>query len=399
MASVLRLALCAAICVCAASARAAFSDPSQIQTEAYIHLVQGDHSLDIGRLDEALEHYTLARDFYLQIAEEFPDYKPRVVTYRADYCSDQIDLLVLRLGNEPNLALTSPPPPKPARPPVSKEEKAEKKTSPKKDLVEEPAPPPAPQKLAPEPPAPVEPPAPIEPPAPPAPDPEILSQLRDQIAALSAERDDLSARLDELVAQNLDLAAQLNEARARADRAEDALQHLPPPPPPAPTPSIPDAPSLAPDASDWPQILADLHTLLLSGEPAAALGGLDALPSPPDEFSLPVALLRSSALVRLGQGSSAVDTLAPFADVYGEDPDFHVAFGNALLSAGRLSEARDSLLRATKLSKDLPPEAYANLALLYAASSPKNLRSARKYYQNALDLGLPPVPSLAALLD
>ena len=99
MASVLRIGLCIAVCACAIAARAAFTDPSQIQTEAYIHLVQGDQSLDSGRLDEALEHYTLSRDFYLQIADEFPDYQPRIVAYRADYCSDQIDLLLLRLGN------------------------------------------------------------------------------------------------------------------------------------------------------------------------------------------------------------------------------------------------------------------------------------------------------------
>ena len=38
----------------AAPASAALTDPAQIQTEAYVNLVQADQSLDAGRLDEAL---------------------------------------------------------------------------------------------------------------------------------------------------------------------------------------------------------------------------------------------------------------------------------------------------------------------------------------------------------
>ena len=49
----------------AAPVSAALTDPAQIQTEAYVNLVQADQSLDAGRLDEALTQYKAARDYYL----------------------------------------------------------------------------------------------------------------------------------------------------------------------------------------------------------------------------------------------------------------------------------------------------------------------------------------------
>ncbi|NCD23015.1 MAG: hypothetical protein EOL90_08765 [Spartobacteria bacterium] len=74
----------------AASAPAALTDPAQIQTEAYVNLVQADQSLDAGRLDEALTQYNAARDYYLQLAQDFPGWEPKIIQYRKTYCDNQI---------------------------------------------------------------------------------------------------------------------------------------------------------------------------------------------------------------------------------------------------------------------------------------------------------------------
>ena len=74
----------------AGPAQAELSDPGQIQTEAYIQLVQADQSLDAGRLDEALRQYQAARDYYVRLAREFPGWEPRVIQYRKTYCDNQI---------------------------------------------------------------------------------------------------------------------------------------------------------------------------------------------------------------------------------------------------------------------------------------------------------------------
>ena len=74
----------------AAPAPAALTDPAQIQTEAYVNLVQADQSLDAGRLDEALTQYKAARDYYLQLAKDFPGWEPKIIQYRKTYCDNQI---------------------------------------------------------------------------------------------------------------------------------------------------------------------------------------------------------------------------------------------------------------------------------------------------------------------
>ena len=74
----------------AAPASAALTDPAQIQTEAYVNLVQADQSLDAGRLDEALTQYKAARDYYLQLAKDFPGWEPKIIQYRKTYCDNQI---------------------------------------------------------------------------------------------------------------------------------------------------------------------------------------------------------------------------------------------------------------------------------------------------------------------
>ena len=77
----------AACLVWSAHAAADMSDPAQIQTEAFIQLLQADQALDAGRLEEALGLYTSARDGYVRVATEFPSYDPRVIQYRRSYCA------------------------------------------------------------------------------------------------------------------------------------------------------------------------------------------------------------------------------------------------------------------------------------------------------------------------
>ncbi len=119
---VILLALAAALG--SAAARAELTDPAQIQTEAYINLVQADQSLDAGRLDEALTQYQAARDYYLRLAKDFPGWEPRVIQYRKTYCDNQIadverrqagglpaELPELEPEETPAAAAVPPPPP------------------------------------------------------------------------------------------------------------------------------------------------------------------------------------------------------------------------------------------------------------------------------------------------
>ena len=52
---------------------------------------------------------------------------------------------------------------------------------------------------------------------------------------------------------------------------------------------------------------------------------------------------------------------------------------------------------ALKLDKNLP-ECLYNLAQLYALVDPKDVKQARKYYQQALDLGVTPDAQLDKVL-
>jgi len=93
----------------AGTATAILSDPAQIQTEAYVNLVQADQGLDAGRLDEALAQYQVARDYYQQLARDFPRWEPRIIQYRKTYCDNQVADIQRRLSGgmveeEPELA-------------------------------------------------------------------------------------------------------------------------------------------------------------------------------------------------------------------------------------------------------------------------------------------------------
>ena len=106
----LRQSLAALVLACAGTlaaladepAPAALTDPGQIQTEAYINLQLGEESLDAGRLDDALAQYQTARNYYQQLAKDFPGWEPRVIQYRKTYCDNQIaDIERRQAGGQP----------------------------------------------------------------------------------------------------------------------------------------------------------------------------------------------------------------------------------------------------------------------------------------------------------
>ena len=85
----------------AVGAQPLLTDPVQIMNEAYIYFMQGDQSLDAGRLSEAQGFYEQARDLYARLGSEFPGFEPRIVQYRKTYCDNQILDLARRQGLPP----------------------------------------------------------------------------------------------------------------------------------------------------------------------------------------------------------------------------------------------------------------------------------------------------------
>lgn len=85
-------------CLSATVGQSALTDPAQIQTEAYVNLVQADQGLEAGRLDEALAQYQVSRNYYQQLASDFPSWKPRIVQYRKAYCDSQVTDIERRLN-------------------------------------------------------------------------------------------------------------------------------------------------------------------------------------------------------------------------------------------------------------------------------------------------------------
>ena len=90
--------LSACLLLGSAAAGAMPSDPEQLQTDAYVQVVQGDQSFDAGRLDEALGQYQDAKRLYERLAAGFPDWEPRIVRYRAAYCDNRIAEINQRVG-------------------------------------------------------------------------------------------------------------------------------------------------------------------------------------------------------------------------------------------------------------------------------------------------------------
>lgn len=95
------LALAAARPAGAASARD-YSDPEQLQTDAYVALAQADTALDEDRLADALALYEDALQLYNGLADQFPSFKPAIVRYRTTYCKNQIaDTMAKSQGDTP----------------------------------------------------------------------------------------------------------------------------------------------------------------------------------------------------------------------------------------------------------------------------------------------------------
>ncbi len=498
----------------AVSAPAALTDPAQIQTEAYINLVQADQSLDAGRLDEALSQYQAARDYYLQLAKDFPGWEPRVIQYRKTYCDNQIADVERRKGGGEAEAL-------PELEPLAPETPAS-------------APTPAPEAAEP-----------TEPEAAPVANRSAeLDYLKSRIASLEselAEVDTLQKELDALSGENKklradleaadqklanqengnqsalqglradlarkdeqiqalqketdakkgldqalnDMEAQANDLRAenerlkseiqkldgelddaevradqaalRADQAEakqkeaeasvqiamqdaqqardqksaaeeqldrarqqaDADQAGRGQQEQAKAPKAANAAEKAPDvAKEEPQAAppaspvaatvpprsiprgmsaADfIRKLLQEGENDAALATVqEARKARPTDMNL--VLIEGISLIRLQRYPEAAAMLVDLAKNNPRNAEINATLGAAMMGAGFYEEARETLLMAIKLDKNLP-ECLYNLAQLYALVDPKDVKQARKYYKQALDLGIAPDEALEKAL-
>ena len=494
----------------AGTARAALTDPAQIQTEAYVNLVQADQSLDAGRLDEALSQYQVARDYYQQLAKDFPGWEPRVIQYRKTYCDNQIaDVERRRSGGQPEELAELPEPeaepmPEPAAPAVAAAPAPERDPAAdraveidylknrvasleaevaeidtlqdeldslaaqneqlKKDLAA------ANGKLAER----------------ASGDAAALEGLRadlkakdDQIQSLQKDSEakkqldqalnDMEAQVNELRAQHerLDkeiktLDKELDDAEVRADQAElqakqaeakqkdaekdlakarddradvekelAALQRKPifekaarekqektepkpeakakPEPKPEPESKPEPAEKAVAQAKEKPEIApagvsrvmatvppkpipdgmsaADyVRQLLQEGDNDAALATVqNARKAARNDMNL--TLIEGIALIRLQRYPEAADMLIGLAKNNPRNAEVNATLGAAMMGAGFYEEARETLLIAVKLDKNLP-ECHYNLAQLYAFIDPIDLKLARRYYKQARDLGL-----------
>lgn len=481
----------------AGAARAALTDPAQIQTEAYVNLVQADQSLDAGRLDEALSQYQAARDYYLQLAKDFPGWEPRVIQYRKTYCDNQIaDVERRRSGGQPEElpelpAETVVVPPRPA--PVA---------SPTPAVAVAPAPERMPeadrsveidylksriasleaevaeidmlqgeietvtgendqlrqdldaanQKLADKGSA----------------EQSALQDLQAQLTAkeekiqslqkeieskkqLDQALNDMEGNVNELRAENdrlkkeiKTLDEELDAAEVRTDQAEmqakqaeakqkdaerdlkqsrddladaekelAALKRKPifekparekeekaaakpeakpveqakEEPKAAPVVASPVKASVPPKPVPANMAAADyVRQLLQEGDNDSALATVqEARKASPADMNL--LLIEGIALIRLQRYPEAATLLIDLAKNNPRNAEAHATLGAAMMGAGFYEEARETLLMAVKLDKNLP-ECHYNLAQLYAFVDPIDLKQARRYYKQARDLGL-----------
>ena len=479
----------------AAPASAALTDPAQIQTEAYVNLVQADQSLDAGRLDEALAQYKAARDYYLQLAKDFPGWEPKIIQYRKTYCDNQIlDVERRRAGGavEELPELEAPPAAADAAAIEPEEEEAEPVPSQSVELdylksrvtrLE--------NELA-------------------ALDTDNL-RLREELKSASKAKADLDALRADLAQKNAriqaleqelgakqqldqalndmeasvndlraenerlktemkNLDAELDDAEVRADQAElkaqqaenklkeaektaqkaekeiqkaekeaqkardqqaeaeerladakkkaetekpkaeaeKAKAEAPAKPaekkveaaktePAREAAASPVAATVPPRAVPKGMSAADfVRQLLQEGENDAALATVqEARKARPTDMNL--VLIESIALIRLQQYREAAAMLVDLAKNNPRNAEIHATLGAAMMGAGFYEEARETLLMAVKLDKNLP-ECLYNLAQLYAQVDPRDVKLARKYYKQACDLGLAPDRQLEKIL-
>lgn len=161
---------------------AAYTDPAQIQTEAYIRLAQADQALDDNRLDDARAAYSDALALYSSLASDFPDFSPAVVSYRSAYCRNQLATIAERTGSASPVA-SAEPAPAPEPPPPSA---ADRKTT-RENTVHE----------------------------------REVAFLRDQIASLQSDLAASDEAQESLSRQNADLRAENTRLRAQLDTRAD----------------------------------------------------------------------------------------------------------------------------------------------------------------------------------
>lgn len=524
---ILPLLLACACWLAAGRAQAELSDPAQIQTEAYINLVQADQSLDAGRLDEALSQYQAARDYYLRLAKDFPGWEPRVIQYRKTYCDNQIADVQRRQSGGAAAAELPELAPLP-------EETAAPAAAPENTSAPAAAPAPVAEAPAEEP----------EPAAPVADRAVEIDYLKSRIASLEEELkafdtlqteydklaaenktlqadlaaadqkladeqngsqsalaalqadvakkeeqiqalqqeaeakkqldqalNDLEAKVNDLQDQNQrldkeikDLNSELDDAEVRADQAElkakqaedklqdaaDSLQKAEKETqkardqkadaeeqlasakqkadadkadraaektkadkqdqaaektaaePKAEEVKVVEAASpvaATVPARDIPKGMAAsdfVRQLLQQGENDAALATVqEARQTHPTDMNL--VLIEGITLIRLQRYPEAATLLIDLAKNNPRNAEIHATLGAAMMGAGFYEEARETLLLAVRLDKNLP-ECLYNLAQLYALVDPKDLKQARKYYNQALNLGLAPDKQLEKAL-
>ena len=461
----------------ASGVQAALTDPAQIQTEAYVNLVQADQSLDAGRLDEALSQYNMARDYYLQLAKDFPGWEPRVIQYRKTYCDNQIaDVERRKSGGVPE-ELPELAPERISAPAVSatiapvspaKERSPAADRSVEVDYLK--------SRVA-------------------SLEAELMDMesLQDEVDALHAQNENLQRELDlanqkltekaqggqaaienlraelkakeeqiqslqgqvdakkeldqvlndmegkvnELRDQNerlnselITLDQELDDAEIRAEQAEMKVKQLENDFQKARVESVPvekitaslsknssvddvkpqvekakepmkAAPvvvsqvkaTVPPKAIPEGLTAADfVRQLLQEGDNDVALATVQkARVGAWEDMNL--ALIEGIALIRLQRYSDAASLLIDLAKNNPRNAEVHATLGAAMMGAGFYREARETLLMAAKLDKNLP-EVHYNLAQLFAFVDPIDLKLARKYYQQALNLGIPVDPQL-----
>lgn len=481
--------------LCAGPAPAAPTDPAQIMNEAYINLVQADQSLDAGRLDEALSQYQIARDYYLQLAKDFPGWEPRIIQYRKTYCDNQIaDAERRKGGGQPSAlpelpALESSPSATPPAPAPAPEAQAPGERSVEIDYLK--------SRIA-------------------SLEAEVAESgaLQNQIDTFSSENErlrkelesakqqlsdrtsgeqttlaslqaelaakdqqlqalqkdldsktqlnqalnDMEAKANELRAQTerlnqeiQTLDTELDDAEVRADQAdlrakkaeketqkaekeaqkardrqgetekqladarrkpdaEPAVREKEPAKSAEPAavtakseskPEIPVSPvkaSVPPKPVPKGMMASDyVRRLLQEGDNESALAtAQEARKVLPTDMNL--VLIEGIALIRLQRYSEAATILIDLAKNNPRNAEIHATLGAAMMGAGFYEEARETLLKAIRLDKNVGGEYYYNLAQLYALVDPVDLKTARRYYSQARNLGVAADPQLEKAL-
>lgn len=427
----------------------AYTDPEQIQTDAFILVMEGDQAMDDGQWEEALSRYQQGQDLFRRLHQDFPDWNPRMVQYRLTYCENQIQQV-----------RQSSTPVQPQRPQTQSQPVATPITMQAEPLL---------------------------------PSHEEVAHLQSRIIALEYEREKVDALSDEILRlqrENTALQTALSakpaepvpppipagELEAKQTRIEELEQQL------AEyeethttleevqadltgeqllnqrlhaevehltlqlnvlsnrirtleaTYTAPDTPKNAnAAASRQPLATSTAHRYGLAnsaapvhltqasakGEAIPPPEGLDsveyirsflhegaaqnaydaataALNQNPQDKSL--RLLQAIALIHLQNYSAAISLLTPLAQENQQNAAIHAALGAALLGARYVDEARDVFEQTIKLDKN-NPEAHYNLAQIYAYFPPENIRKARLHYKQAQKLGFPENPRLTEKLQ